>query len=131
MSIRDEKYISFTTFRKTGVPVSSPVWLVPLEDGRFGFWTMSTSGKAKRLRNNPSVTLQPCDGMGKVKEGSDVVSATAVALQSGPEFDEIHAKIKAKYGFMTKITKALAKIAGVFKRQQMPYADTAIVITLA
>jgi PPOX class probable F420-dependent enzyme len=54
------KYISVTTFRKDGTPVATPVWLV--RDGAsLMVITDPTSGKAKRLRNNPAVLVSPCD----------------------------------------------------------------------
>ncbi|MFW3370850.1 pyridoxamine 5'-phosphate oxidase family protein [Rhodococcus qingshengii] len=61
MSLGEEKTISVTTFRKSGDGVATPTWVVPLPDGRIGFWTSSKSGKAKRLRNNPRVTVVPCN----------------------------------------------------------------------
>ena len=65
-TISQEKYVSVTTFRKTGVAVATAIWIVPLDGGRVGLLTSSASGKAKRLRNNPSVTLQPSDARGRV-----------------------------------------------------------------
>jgi hypothetical protein len=38
--------------------------------------------------------------------------------------------VVAKYGFMTKITRALAKVGGFVKRKDQPYADRAVVVTL-
>jgi hypothetical protein len=45
MAISDEKYVATTTFRKTGAGVATPTWIVPLSEGRVGFWTSSGSGK--------------------------------------------------------------------------------------
>ena len=69
MPITDEKYVSFTTLRKNGTPVSSPVWIAPLGDGTAGFTTDATSGKVKRVRKNAQVTLRPCTSRGKVAPG--------------------------------------------------------------
>ena len=80
MSISDEKYVLITTFRKNGDAVSSPVWIAPLADGTAGFTTEDGSGKVKRIRNNPRVTLQPCSVKGTVKHGSAVVEASAAVL---------------------------------------------------
>lgn len=77
MSLGEEKYILFTTFRRDGTPVSSPVWAVPLDDGKIGFWTSSGSGKAKRLAHTERVTVQPCDARGRVKKGTEPLEATA------------------------------------------------------
>jgi PPOX class probable F420-dependent enzyme len=57
-------YVSLTTFRRTGVPVSTPVWAAP--DGEtLVVWTRADSGKVKRLRHTPRVTVAPCDVRGR------------------------------------------------------------------
>jgi len=126
----DEKYILFTTFRRDGTPVSSPVWAVPLEDGKVGFWTSSGSGKAKRLAHTDRVTVQPCDARGRVREGTQPVEATARVV-AGPEWEAIHEKVVAKYGFATKITKALGTLVGIVKRKRIPYGDRGVIVTPA
>jgi len=54
-----------------------------------------------------------------------------VAVVTGPERDAIYDKVVAKYGFMTKFTRFLAKIGGFVKRKDQPYADRGVVVTLA
>ncbi len=80
VTIADETYVLFTSFRKNGEGVGTPVWIAALPDGTAGFTTELDSGKVKRVRNNPRVTLQPCDMRGKVKPGSTAVDATAEVL---------------------------------------------------
>lgn len=63
--IHGQKYLSLTTFRKTGVAVPTPVWFAEA-DGKLYFMTRSDSGKYKRLRNNSSVRIAPCTIRGKV-----------------------------------------------------------------
>ena len=128
MSLGDEKYLLLTTYRKNGTPVATPVWSVPLDDGKVGFWTSSGSGKAKRLAHTAKVTVQPCDGRGKVKSGSQPIDATA-ELVSGTDMDEIRRKVSAKYGFMTKVTKLLGQVGGIVKRKRIPYGDRGVIIT--
>jgi PPOX class probable F420-dependent enzyme len=53
-----------TTFRRTGVGVSTPV-SISVQGGRAYFVTPAGSGKAKRLAANPDVTLAPCTVSGK------------------------------------------------------------------
>lgn len=128
MSLGDEKYVLLTTFKRDGTPVATPVWSAPLDDGSFGFWTSSGSGKAKRLAHTQRVTVQPCNGRGKVTAGTEPTDATA-RLVSGDEMAEIKRKIESKYGFMTKITKLLGKIGGLIKRNSIPYGDRGVIIT--
>ena len=129
MSLADEKYLALTTFKRDGTPVTTPVWATALDDGKIGFWTSSSSGKAKRLAHTSKVTVQPCDARGRVKAGTAATDATAVVV-TGPELEAIRVKVKAKYGFMTQITKFLAKVGGFVKRKKQPYGDRGIVITL-
>lgn len=129
MALSDEKYIRVTTFKRDGTAVSTPTWVVALDDGRIGFYTSSTSGKAKRLRNDPKVVVQPSDSRGRATPGTSPVDGTAEVV-TGPARDAIYDKVVAKYGFMTKVTRVLAKVGGVVKRKQQPYADCAVVITL-
>jgi len=64
-AIHSQKYISLTTFRKSGAKVATPVWFG--EDGdKLYVMTRSDSGKTKRIRNNPKVTVAPCAMRGEV-----------------------------------------------------------------
>ncbi len=117
-----------TTFRRDGTPVSTPVWVVALDGDAVGFWTSSGSGKAKRLAHTARVTVQPCDGRGRVKRGSAVTEATARVV-SGSELETIRERVIAKYGFMTKITKALGTIWGIARGKRIPYGDRGVVVT--
>ena len=127
MALSDEKYLLLTTYRRNGRPIATPVWAAALDGGGIGFWTSSGSGKAKRLAHTSRVTLQPCDARGKPTAGTSPVDAEAV-LVTGPQLDEIRRKIVAKYGFMTKVTKALGTIGGIVKRKRIPYGDRGVVI---
>jgi hypothetical protein len=64
-AIAGQKYISLTTFRKSGAAVPTPVWFGE-EDGKLYVMTRSDMGKTKRLRNNPQVKVAPCTIRGKV-----------------------------------------------------------------
>jgi uncharacterized protein len=92
MAISDEKYVSSTTFRKSGTPVPTATWIVDLGAGRVGFWTSSASGKYKRLRNNNTITLQPSDSRGKVQAGTAPVEGTVELFTSGPDSTQSRAR---------------------------------------
>ncbi|HEY4611322.1 MAG TPA: PPOX class F420-dependent oxidoreductase, partial [Ilumatobacteraceae bacterium] len=96
MAIWDEKYVLLTTFRRNGQAVATPVWIVGLPDGAAGFSTEIDSGKVKRIRNNPSVSLQACGMRGNVRPGSPVVKATAEVLE-GSAAHQVGTAINRKY----------------------------------
>ena len=75
------------------------------------------------------MVVQPSDGRGRAKPGSSPLNGTAVVV-TGPERDAIYDKVVAKYGFMTKVTRFLAKVGG-FQRKNQPYADRGVVVTLS
>jgi uncharacterized protein len=92
-AIHDQKYISLKTFRKSGVPVATPVWFGE-QDGKLYVMTRSDLGKAKRIRNNPQVRVAPCTIRGTVT-GAEF-AATARIL---PQEEHAHARqtINRKY----------------------------------
>ena len=65
-AIAGQKYVSLTTFRKTGVGVPTPVWFGE-DNGKLYVMTRGTMGKAKRIRNSPQVKVAPCTIRGQVR----------------------------------------------------------------
>lgn len=118
MSITDERFVLITTFRKSGAAVASPVWIVAMADGTAGFTTEANSGKVKRIRNNPKVTLQPCSMKGTPKQGSPVVEATAEVLL-GVDAQPVRDAIHSKYSVMTKLFK-LGELLRKIRRKPEP-----------
>jgi PPOX class probable F420-dependent enzyme len=113
MSLENEKHVLFTTFRSDGRAVSTPVWLVQMPDGEFGFSIGSESGKAKRLRHTPRATLQGCHRSGGDAHGP--VYEAQVRLVTGTELAQVRAAITAKYGAMATalgVAESVAKRIG-------------------
>ncbi len=82
-AISGQKYISLTTFRKSGVAVATPVWFG--EDGdKLYVMTRSDMGKTKRIRNNPSVRVAPCTIRGKVTGPEFEASARILPQEEHP-----------------------------------------------
>jgi uncharacterized protein len=128
MTISDEKYVASTTYRKSGTAVPTQTWICALDGTRVGFWTSSASGKYKRLRNNPRITLQPSDARGRVRPGAESVEGTAELVTAGPDFDAIQSRIRAKYGAMVAITRFLNTLGHLGRK--FPYGDVGVVITV-
>jgi hypothetical protein len=124
----DQKTVLLTTYKRDGTGVSTPVWWVDLDDGSFGFWTSSGSGKAKRLAHTARVTVQPCNNRGVVQAGTAPQEATA-SLVAGAEHEMIRRKVVAKYGFATKITKLIAKTFWTLQGKRIAYGDRGVIVT--
>src|SRR5437763_16126156 len=103
-AIHEQKYMSLTACRKTGVGVATPVWCGE-EDGKLYVMTRSDMGKTKRVRNNPQVKVAPCTIRGKVT--GPEFAATARLL---PPEDHKRARqpVNRKY-FLARISQPWSK----------------------
>ena len=91
-----QKYLSLATFRKSGVPVRTPIWFAESSDKLYLF-TNPKSGKVKRIRNNPRVRIAPCTMRGRII--GPEFDATARIL-SPAEADRGRRLMKKKYWLM-------------------------------
>lgn len=128
MTLESEKYVLFTTFRRDVRAVSTPVWLVQLPEGEFGFSTGSASGKAKRLRHTARVTLQACDRSGGSAHGP-VLDGKA-RLVSGAELQQVQNAMKAKYGALATAIAVAASVARRLGSKRATAGRVGVVISL-
>jgi uncharacterized protein len=77
--LRRSSVALLTSLRRDGRPVGTPVGF-SLTSGRLYFTTWTTTGKVKRIANNPSVTLAPCTRGGKIT--GPTIAGTARRLDS-------------------------------------------------
>jgi uncharacterized protein len=103
-TIRGQKYISLGTFRKNGEKVATPVWFGE-EGDKLYVMTISKTGKVKRIRNNPHVTVAPCTIRGKV---TGPEKAAVVRLLPAEEHADARKTINRKY-WMARLTSPWSK----------------------
>lgn len=95
-----EKYVLLTTFRKDGRAVSTPVWAVRDGDA-LAVWTVTDSGKVKRIRRDGAVTVAPCDVRGRPL--GEAVPGHAVLC--GPaESSRVRHLLRRKYRLLGRLT---------------------------
>ena len=87
-----ERFVLLTTYRRTGEPVPTPVWVLPDSGGAI-VSTPEGAGKLKRLRNDPRATLQPCDRRGNVEEGAPVVEGRAEIIRDSAASEAVSAAV--------------------------------------
>jgi len=63
--LASQQYVSLKTFKRDGSSVATPVWITADNDA-VCIITQADSGKVKRIRNNDTVELAPCDMRGTV-----------------------------------------------------------------
>ncbi|MET3963499.1 PPOX class probable F420-dependent enzyme [Marmoricola sp. OAE513] len=103
-------YVSFTSYRKDGAPVSTPVWIAPDGDDLY-FFSDTGAWKVKRVRNNPAVTLQPCDVRGRIKDGAPLVSGLAEVLEFS-ESRRVRKIVNRKYRVMGTLGGFFSRLRG-------------------
>ena len=107
-AIKDKKYISLETYRKNKEPVRIPVWFVVL-DRTIHVITREDTGKIKRIRNNPSVSIALCTFNGKPT--SEYFPGTAKFVDEKSSNAAIELR-KKKYGFMETIARFASRKKG-------------------
>jgi uncharacterized protein len=100
MRFADDKYVSLTTFRKSGVGVPTPVWFAHDGDAIVA-WTPTGAGKVKRIRNRSDVTVAPCTFRGELT-GEPVAGVAEICDLDGS--DRVRALIKKRYGLSGWLT---------------------------
>lgn len=105
-ALGDEKFISLTTFRRSGAGVPTAVWI-----GRDGdalvVLTPESSGKVKRLRNNSRVEMRPCSRSGRVADGAPTMTGQVEILDDDVSRERLTRVIQRKYGFEYRIVLAI------------------------
>jgi PPOX class probable F420-dependent enzyme len=112
--LEKEEYISLTTYRKTGVAVSSPVWFA-LEDNKIYVLSLIRAGKLKRLKNNPNVLITPCDYAGKTHGES--IKGTAIVHEAESDMGKYANKtLSRKYGFLKRVYDLFHRVTGAKRK---------------
>jgi uncharacterized protein len=102
--LQGAQYISLTTFRRSGAGVATPVWFA-LDGTTVYVETGPTTGKMKRIRHTPKVTLAPCSATGAVK--GQVVEGVARILESEAGRKAAQEALGRKYGWTRRLYYAL------------------------
>ncbi|MGX7829381.1 PPOX class F420-dependent oxidoreductase [Actinokineospora sp. 24-640] len=100
------KYLLVTTYRRDGRAVPTPVW-VARDGAALLIWTVTDSGKVKRMRNNPRVELAECDIKGNPK-GTPVPATARLLDADGTE--RARTLIRGKYGIAGFLVIAGSKL---------------------
>lgn len=110
LDLGERDFIQLTTFRKSGKPVPTPVWVVRDGDAISAF-TPTGSGKLKRLRHTSRVTVLECSRGGTVEEGAVPVEAVASVSADPADVERVTRRLAEKYGFQFKIVMLIERIS--------------------
>lgn len=114
--IAGHQYVSLTTFRRSGEPVATPMWVA--RSGReVVVISLDGVGKTKRLGHTSRVELRPCDVRGRVAEGAPVWHGTARVVRDREGLDEVRRAMSAKYP-LARLGNALEDLLGRWMRRK-------------
>jgi PPOX class probable F420-dependent enzyme len=116
--LKEERYISLTTFKRDGTPVATPVWVVG-QNGHLLVHTAAGSWKVKRIRRDSHVQVAPCSATGKVR--AEGVDGEARILPDTALVEELEAR---KYGVMYRAVRVFSAIGRALRRQPVPESVT-------
>jgi PPOX class probable F420-dependent enzyme len=104
-SLAGERYISLTTFKRDGTPVSTPVWVVSDDGRRLLVWSGARTWKVRRLRRDPRVLVAPSSFRG-VERGARVAGRARVVPDPG-----VDGLLRRKYGLLKRAVDLLNRRA--------------------
>src|SRR5512132_2218169 len=88
-ALAKEPFVSITTFRRDGAPVSVPVWCAA-DNGALLVFSEADSWKVRRIRRNGHVRIAPCSARGKPR--GPAVDADAGLVEETIRFQALLAK---------------------------------------
>ena len=120
--LAQERYVSLTTFKRDGTPVSTPVWVAG-DDGRLLVHSAVDTWKVKRIRRDPHVRVAPCGPGGKVRGAT--IEGQATILEETSRVEALEAR---KYGLMYRLVRVLTSITRALRRQPTPESVTIAIV---
>ncbi len=128
--LAEAAYAQLTTFRRTGAPVPTPVWVAPLPDGsgRLAVITLGDAGKTRRLAHTARVELRRCDVRGRVEAGAPTYRGAGVVVRGEDEVAGVRAAVVAKYGWPARFSLLVDPLARLLRIRRAPRAG--IVLTV-
>ena len=105
--LEGQRFVRLTTSRRSGEGVPTTVWFVLVRSRAYVF-TAANSGKAKRIRNNPRVTLTPSNFRDKPRMA---ISIEAEARIMGKDEEEMPDRaIDRKYGWQYRLFNRILQL---------------------
>jgi hypothetical protein len=121
------KYLSITSYRRDGTGVATPVWFVA-EDDQLLVMTAVGSGKVKRIRTKPFVTVAACSAGGRLR--GRPVAARAELLPS-TEVERVKRLMGRKYRFDLLFIRPIRALQSLLHPEHRDETVTVVAITPA
>jgi uncharacterized protein len=109
LPLADARFVSLTTFRRSGEAVSTPVW-VGRDGEKLVVLTPAGSGKVRRLRHDPRVEIRPCGRFGKVADGVEPVAGTAEVRERPADVVRARETIRRAYPIESRLVLGIERL---------------------
>jgi uncharacterized protein len=116
--LANEEFVSITTFKRDGTPVSTPVWVAG-ENGNLFVISEADTWKVKRIRRDGHVRIAPCGARGAVK--GEPVDAEATIE---PDTSTVEKLLARKYGWKYRAYMRFSALLRKLRRQPTPTGVT-------
>jgi PPOX class probable F420-dependent enzyme len=116
LPLADSRFVSLTTFRRSGAAVSTPVW-VGRDGGSLVVLTPVGSRKVQRLRHDPRVELRPCGRFGRVADDVEPVGGQAELRQATADVDRARATIQRTYPIESRLVLGIERLVERLRRR--------------
>jgi PPOX class probable F420-dependent enzyme len=116
--LADEQYMSITTFKRDGTPVSTPVW-VARDNGNLLVISEADSWKVKRIRRDGHIRIAACNARGALR--GEPIEAEATIDDDTATVERLLAR---KYGWMYRAYMRFSALTRTLRRQPTPRGVT-------
>ncbi len=108
-ALKQQNYMSLTTYRKNGQGVVTPVWFAQ-EGDKLYLFSDATAGKVKRVVHTARVTVAPCTMSGSILGES--AEGKARVLQTAEDRRVADEALTRKYGWQKRVLFFFYKLRG-------------------
>jgi uncharacterized protein len=108
-------YVSFSTRKRSGDWVATPVWFAPAH-GSYYVFSAGNAGKVKRLRNFSESRIAPCTFSGTTT--GDWVDTKAYVLESDSDCKTALQALHDKYGWQMMMSDVLSRLTGKMAKRK-------------
>jgi uncharacterized protein len=102
------KTLALTTFRRSGIGVTTGIWATRIGN-QYYFTTPSSTGKVKRLAHTSRVMIEPADGKGR-PVGDYRVEAKANPVADSELLLEFRKAMRRKGAIMSRVIELMYKV---------------------
>lgn len=128
--LAEAAYVQLTTFRRSGEPVPTPVWVAPAVDGsdHLVVVTVDDTGKTKRLAHTPRVELRRCDLRGRVEPDAPTYAGAGRVVRGDDDVAAVRSAVVAKYGWPARFSLLVDPVARLLRIRRRPRAGILLTV---